>query len=324
MKEKKLVSIVVPVYNAETFLNRCVDSLIAQTWENIEIILVDDGSTDASGGIIDAYARMDGRVKALHKRNGGVSSARNMGIDHAEGEYIIFADSDDCLHRELIEIYMLALEKDEIIICGNEGDTFQTDCSYLSKWEEQRKYYTQRDLMKLFCENYLNPIWNKLYLRSRIVGNGIRFDEGKNLGEDLLFNLKYFLCSPPMYQLISCPLYYYQEREGSLDHSWHAELFQVQQETFAELRKVLEGLGCWDQESQKLYYALYWDRMYLSVRIYQQYRKTGQKPEAGRQLKQALSSETWKIVESSCRSLGVMDLKRVLKKMHLQILNLTV
>lgn len=91
----KLVSIIVPVYNVEKYLPKCVDSLINQTYKNVEIILVDDGSTDQSGNICDTYLEKDNRIVVLHKKNGGLSDARNFGIEHAKGDYYSFVDSDD-------------------------------------------------------------------------------------------------------------------------------------------------------------------------------------------------------------------------------------
>ena len=100
--KNKLVSIVVPIYNVEKYLKRCVNSLLNQTYKNIEIILVDDGSTDSSGAICDQYKPKDNRIVVVHKSNGGLSDARNTGIDMARGEYIAFVDSDDYIHEDYI------------------------------------------------------------------------------------------------------------------------------------------------------------------------------------------------------------------------------
>ena len=100
----KLISVIVPVYNVEHYLNRCVDSILAQTYSDLEILLVDDGSTDSSGAICDAYARQDARVQVIHKKNGGLSDARNCGIEHAKGRYFCFVDSDDGIAPQMIEV----------------------------------------------------------------------------------------------------------------------------------------------------------------------------------------------------------------------------
>ena len=115
-----MVSIIVPVYNVEEYLRECVDSILNQTYSDVEVILVDDGSTDQSGNICDEYAKMDSRIKVIHKKNGGVSAARNTGIGEASGEYLMFVDSDDAIHPELVEAYMTVsythLERDHSLI----------------------------------------------------------------------------------------------------------------------------------------------------------------------------------------------------------------
>ena len=99
-----LISVIVPVYNVENFLHECVDSIINQSYSNLEIILINDGSSDKSGEICEIYALKDSRIKVYHKKNGGLSESRNMGLDHATGSYISFVDSDDYVHSRFIEI----------------------------------------------------------------------------------------------------------------------------------------------------------------------------------------------------------------------------
>ena len=119
MKEDIKVSIVVPVYNVEKYLNQCVDSVLAQTYKNIEVILVDDGATDASPAICDEYAEKDNRVKVVHKKNGGLSSARNSGIKVATGDYLMFIDSDDYWNADFVlrELIDKTLASDADITC---------------------------------------------------------------------------------------------------------------------------------------------------------------------------------------------------------------
>ena len=109
-----LISVIVPVYNVEDYLDRCIESIINQTYKNLEIILVDDGSTDSSGKKCDEYALRDGRIKVFHKENGGVSSARNMGLDIATGDYIGFVDSDDLLEHNMYEMLLNNAEKHNV------------------------------------------------------------------------------------------------------------------------------------------------------------------------------------------------------------------
>lgn len=118
MLEKPKVSVIVPVYKAEAYLYRCVDSLLVQTFTNFEILLIDDGSPDRSGEICDEYARKDTRVRVFHKENGGVSSARNLGLKYAQGEWIAFVDSDDWVESDFLEVFRILSVDVDMIHCG--------------------------------------------------------------------------------------------------------------------------------------------------------------------------------------------------------------
>lgn len=118
------ISVIVPVYNAEKYLDRCVESIVAQTYKNLEIILVDDGSTDNSPAICDAWAKKDSRIRVIHKKNGGVSSARNAGLDACTGDYIGFADADDWMEPDMYEV-LIGNAKD-IVRTNHRADIFIT------------------------------------------------------------------------------------------------------------------------------------------------------------------------------------------------------
>ena len=113
--EKDLISIIIPVYNVEKYLKECVDSVRKQTYKNLEIILIDDGSKDNSGKLCDELAKEDNRIKVIHKENGGLSDARNVGIENATGEYIQFIDSDDFVEKDMIEIYIMIFVKKKLM-----------------------------------------------------------------------------------------------------------------------------------------------------------------------------------------------------------------
>ena len=140
--EKRVdVTVIVPVYNTEKLLRRCIDSLVSQTWKSIEILLIDDGSTDRSGEICDEYASVYTSVKAVHKKNGGVSSARNRGIDLARGAYLVFVDSDDFVHPRLIELYMLAAKEQAVLACGCTSSEEELRQLCTDHWEERLAVY---------------------------------------------------------------------------------------------------------------------------------------------------------------------------------------
>ncbi|MDD6812335.1 MAG: glycosyltransferase family 2 protein [Lachnospiraceae bacterium] len=161
-KELPLISIIIPVYNVEKYLTRCLESVVAQTYSNLEIILVDDGSTDNSGKVCDKYQEIDSRIKVVHKKNGGVSDARNEGIDEACGEYIAFVDSDDWVTRNYIENMYAILVKNscDIAIC----DVKRTSKGDLKKSTEKLKTYFKDEAIKqLLYQKISTSACGKLY-----------------------------------------------------------------------------------------------------------------------------------------------------------------
>ena len=176
-----LVSIIIPVYNAETYLQRCVSSLLGQTYKQIEIILVNDGSSDNSGKLCEEYSKIDDRIKVIHKENGGAATARNKGLDEARGKYICFVDSDDYVSCEYIEtLYNLLVENNADIAQCDYLLTFKGD-SQIPKKEKVVSNYTGMEMLKRFqIENdfriKLVVVWNKIYKRE--IFDDIRFPEG--------------------------------------------------------------------------------------------------------------------------------------------------
>ena len=143
-----IISIIVPVYNTEEYLDKCILSIMAQTYADFELLLIDDGSTDSSGSICDKYAAQDSRVRVFHKENGGVSRARNLGIDNSKGDYLLFLDSDDWLASDTFEILHRTLEREDAdcVIFG----FYQTSGNIWAP-EENRIYATIEDLKKNFA-----------------------------------------------------------------------------------------------------------------------------------------------------------------------------
>lgn len=178
------VSIIVPVYKAEKYLHRCVDSILAQTFTDWECILVDDGSPDGSGAICDEYAAKDYRIQVIHKENGGVSSARQSGMDAAIGEYVIHADPDDWIEPEMLyEMFSEAISNDyDLVICD-----FYYDYGHSFNLELQRpSALNSRALLLDLLEDRLHAsCWNKLVRRSLFLKYQIRFPEGFSLYEDM-------------------------------------------------------------------------------------------------------------------------------------------
>lgn len=211
-----MVSVIVPVYKVEDYLKRCVDSVLNQSYENLEIILVDDGSPDNCGEICDEYARQDNRVKVIHKENGGLSSARNVGIKIATGEYISFIDSDDWVDKDFIQKLRNALiqEKSDMSAClfcrtkGNEGQR--------AKFDKKIEIITNKKYYNVLSENtYAGYATNKLFKREIIINNNLLFDEKIFNGEDFPFTLEYTKYVNKV-SFIKQDLYYYFFRETSI------------------------------------------------------------------------------------------------------------
>lgn len=212
-----LISIIVPVYNVETYLRKCIDSLINQTLTNIEIILVNDGSTDKSGEICDEYKIKDDRIKVIHKENGGLSDARNKGLEIAKGEYLVFIDSDDWIDRCMIEkLYNLSIKYNADIVQGDYVKVYSDDYIIISDINEIEinSYNSEQALELLYSEKYVKTVvtWNKLYKRT--LFNGIRFPKGK-LHEDEFTTYK-LLHKANIVVDTNIPIYYYRQRAGSI------------------------------------------------------------------------------------------------------------
>lgn len=257
MMEKDRVSVIVPVYKVEPYLARCIESIQKQTYLNLEIILVDDGSPDRCGDICESYAAKDDRIHVIHKQNGGLSDARNAGIEYASGSYICFADSDDWLDRDMISLLYSICTKRKADIA---------ECSYrniFSGYTEEETSCTARiiegdsifALEKMLEWKYFKPVvWNKLYKRS-VIGD-IRYPVGK-LHEDEYVTYKLFYnAGKSVYVDVS--KYNYDRtrtdsitgdafKEDNLDACW---AFRERMDFFREhhldmLEKKINNMYCW-------------------------------------------------------------------------------
>ena len=193
--DEKLVSVIIPAYNIEDYIGRCLDSIISQTYKNLEIIVVDDGSRDHTGEILDNYAKKDRRIKVIHKENGGVSSARNKGIEVAEGDYIGFIDGDDFIEPEMYKILVDLLEEEnaDIAHCGYQM-VFPDRVDYYHNTGKKKIQTTEEGLKDLLSGEIIEPgLVNKLYKKELI--KNCRLDETVKINEDLLMNYQLFKLS---------------------------------------------------------------------------------------------------------------------------------
>ena len=214
-----MVSIIVPIYNAEQYLRRCVDSILNQEYTDYELLLVNDGSTDASGDICEEYGDRDSRVIVIQKENTGVSDSRNRALDRARGKYLQFLDSDDWITPDATRLFVRAAEEygcDMVI-----SDFYRVVGERLSpKGDiEEEGVLTREEFAAHMMENpadfYYGVLWNKLYRRDIVEEHKLRMDTDINWCEDFMFNLEYIRYAKVFYAL-HAPIYYYVKRKGSL------------------------------------------------------------------------------------------------------------
>ena len=215
MENQPLISVIVPIYKVEEYLNRCVESIVNQTYHNLEIILVDDGSPDNCPELCDDWAKKDERIKVIHKENGGLSDARNAGLEVAQGEYISFIDSDDWINIHFFEILLktLTAENSDIAQCER-IDTSVFDDRYLNDDLNYNveSFDNERTLSMLINEDkFKQVVWNKLYKRD--LANHL-FVKGV-LNEDEFWTYK-TVGAAKKCTCIDVPLYFYFKREGSI------------------------------------------------------------------------------------------------------------
>ena len=212
--EKDLISIIIPVYKVEKYLEKCIESVLKQTYTNLQIILVDDGSTDNSGKICDEYAKKDSRIEVIHKANGGLSDARNVGISKAKGRYIGFVDSDDYIKEDMYEVLLnLIIEYNADISICNLYDVIDGK-EYIRNKENGIQEYSRLDILKevLLDKNIQSYAWNKLYKKE--LFDEIKYPIGKKY-EDIGTTFYVFeKCDKIV--VTSEPEYYYLKRSDSL------------------------------------------------------------------------------------------------------------
>lgn len=266
------ISIIVPCYKVEKYIEQCVSSLTGQTYKNIEIILVDDGSPDKTGAMCDELAQKDSRIHVIHKRNGGVSAARNDGLSEARGEYIIFVDSDDYVPLDAYEnMISCAVETGADMVIGDIIKVNDQEEQYAQFFAEPFLAQTREDIDNLVCtvmyKNYCpnppssGPAYgyggptNKLIRREILVNNSIHFDTRlKGIYDDIVYSMYATACSGKI-AYVNKPVYYYRLVQGSLTHSFKQDMPEIAKEI---LNAVEEFLAKYDQKGsyRKAYYAL--------------------------------------------------------------------
>lgn len=258
----QVVSVIVPVYKVENVLHYCIDSILNQTFNDFELILIDDGSPDNSGKICDEYAKIDSRVKVIHKENEGVSVARNAGLELAKGKYICFVDSDDYIQRDYLEKLILA--KKSNTDCQNIWCKFHTVNDYKHNLDMEHIYCKEhkcsiKDIMTLH-EKWLDagPVC-KLYDKDIITNHNIRFNQNLSLGEDLTFNFEYLDYTSGDIVVIDCELYNYVNTNiNSLSNKYYENMFDIYKQLNSMMYRHMKKWNCDEIQFGKYYSACFY------------------------------------------------------------------
>jgi len=237
----KKVSIIIPIYKVEAYIHQCIDSVIMQSYNNLEIILIDDGSPDSCPPICDEYAKRDSRIVVIHQTNGGVSKARNKGIAVSSGDYIFFLDGDDYLNIDCITNLVKEHIKGISPIVGYKLDFSETGTQNI---EQSYGLYNNladylRDFHKYFATKF-SFVWGKLFDAAIIRNYNIRFPEDIMLGEDMLFNLSYYNYFEGKIAAINYDGYFYrQSGVNSLSKKFDPRMFDWNERAYNELKAYL-------------------------------------------------------------------------------------
>lgn len=259
-----IVSVIVPIYNVELYLERCINSLLNQSFDNYEIVLVDDGSPDNCPAICDSFSLKDERVKVIHKTNGGLSSARNAGLSIAKGEYISFVDSDDFVTTDMLEILVgKAKNYNSDVVYANHFRCVGERILGPVEERAQDVVYDGDETLRFALDMIANEpnkendtptevsVWAALFKKSLLISNGIEFvSERQYISEDVVFNLELL---PKANRVVLCPeaVYYYYFNSASLSKSIDKERFQKDKILYEYIRKKAPLL--WEDYQERLY-----------------------------------------------------------------------
>lgn len=267
MEKAGVVSVIVPIYNVEPYLRRCIDSLLRQTYPYLEIILVDDGSPDKCGSICEEYAAFDSRIHVIHKANAGLGMARNSGLDNATGDFVVFVDSDDYVKENYVEILLRNVVETGADLATIGHYRRRVDGQIRQKLITQtQEVWSKPDII----EKVLFPIigslpehpddveremsvWINMYRRSIIEQNALRFvSEREYVSEDIFFNLVYILNTE---KVVLCPecLYIYSENPTSLTSTYRPDRFEKYCKMYWKEKEILDSYGLTDAAKFRLY-----------------------------------------------------------------------
>ena len=275
-----MISIIVPVYNVEKYLDECIQSIVSQSYTDWECILIDDGSTDKSGDICDQWTKQDQRIKVIHQKNQGVSIARNQGIDKAKGEYITFIDSDDWVDSEYLQtLFQPTLKQPtDLVVAGlvhnyNNGSTKTYSSCFTGNFElnfHQADYFIELNK----C-NLLYPPYIKLYKTELIKKHKIKFNHEYSYGEDLLFNYQYLEHVNTIACINQAHYHYRILGIGTLSSTIRHNQFEIDYEQWKVLQSFYQQKGLWNQDAKNYLYNRLWGIIYDGIFLYPKLKGVG-------------------------------------------------
>lgn len=259
-------SVIVPVYNVEKYLKRSLENLVNQTYDEFEVILINDGSTDESGQICDVYSETYSNIQVIHQKNSGSGRARQNGINQAKGNYIIFVDPDDYLDVSALECNAQILEENQVDILINGFYEIRKDL-FGKTYEKQYTHghpglYNRKDFITSFSkinEGRLKPLWNKIYRLNFLMKNNIDFSE-QRLGQDVLFNYKAFMYTQTVFINDNTYYHYDSTREGSAVNKYWDKRFKYELNIHNAYLELLDSFGnpkeLYQEKLLSLWYAV--------------------------------------------------------------------
>lgn len=292
------ITVIMPVYNVEQYIRSCIDSLIAQTFQDWELIAVDDGTPDKSGEICDEYAKTDSRISVIHKENGGAPSARNTAIPKAKGEYLYFMDSDDWAEPTMLEdMYKKAKETDaQLVVAGYYIDTYYSDTEYYTQEQSlpSKDFKSQKEFReyayKMFDKNLLYTPWNKLFSTKYIMDNNIRFRN--TFWDDFPFNLDVVKDVERVALMEQKYYHFMRARADSETAKYRSDMYEKREEEHGWMLSLYEHWGINDLQSREMLYRRYIERVIGCIENVTNSACTLSSKEKNEQISKMINSET--------------------------------
>ena len=270
-----LVSVIVPAYNVERFLPRCVESLLKQSYSNLDIVIVDDGSTDKTGDIAESYAEKYENIRCIHKENGGLSDARNVGLKYSKGEYIVFFDSDDWVESNVIEDNLRCLIQNnvKVVVWGyyadfvNESETVIKSVQVACKDMLCMKNYNSQSLLEKNVLGLLGYAWNKMYSIEFLKEGKFTFQKGLSLVEDIVFNVPVLLVAGQIYFNSNVYTHYMQRGRVTLGNRYYDNFLELKLLACNKRKELLLGFGLDRRISEKVLWENYFYSYVSTIRM---------------------------------------------------------